>query len=84
MRGAKLAEVAVRNRFQADDQLSLMGPAMKNADFLASDLQQLDQQGAATPVEIVHPNMRILMPVPAGTAPDDLIRLPAPMQEFDS
>ena len=84
MRGECLAEVMVRNRFQAGDQLSLMGPAMKNADFLASDLQQLDQHGEATPVDIVHPNMRILMPVPVDTAPDDLIRLPAPMQEFDS
>lgn len=84
MRGPELAEVLVRNRFQAGDQLSLMGPAMKNADFLASDLQQLDQQGQMTSVTIVHPNMRILMPVPVGTAPDDLIRLPAPMQEFDS
>ena len=84
MHGEELAEVMVRNRFQAGDQLSLMGPAMKNADFLATDLQQLDQHGEATPADIVHPNMRILMPVPVGTAPDDLIRLPAPMQEFDS
>ena len=84
MRGPELAEVMVRNRFQAGDQLSLMGPAMKNADFLATDLQQLDQQDALLPVEVVHPNMRILMPVPVGTAPDDLIRLPAPLQEFDS
>lgn len=84
MRGPELAEVLVRNRFQTGDQLSLMGPAMKNADFPASDLQLCDQQGALLPVEVVHPNMRILMPVPAGTAPDDLIRLPAPMQAFDS
>lgn len=84
MRGPELAEVMVRNRFQSGDQLSLMGPAMKNADFTASDLQLYDQQGALLPAEVVHPNMRILMPVPAGTAPDDLIRLPAPMQEFDS
>lgn len=84
MRGPELAEVMVRNRFQSGDQLSLMGPAMKNADFTASDLQLYDRQGALLPAEVVHPNMRILMPVPAGTAPDDLIRLPAPMQEFDS
>ena len=84
MRGPELAEVLVRNRFQTGDQLSLMGPAMKNADFLASDLQQLSQQGETVAVEVVHPNMRILMPVPVGTTPDDLIRLPAPMQEFDS
>lgn len=84
MRGPELAEVLVRNRFQAGDQLSLMGPAMKNAEFLASDLQQRDQQGQVTSVTTVHPNMRILMPVPVGTEPDDLIRLPAPMQECDS
>ena len=84
MRGPELAEVMVRNRFQAGDQLTLMGPAMKNADFLASGLHQLDQQGETVAVEVVHPNMRILMPVPVGTTPDDLIRLPAPMQEFDS
>ncbi|MCE1227039.1 MAG: U32 family peptidase [Geobacteraceae bacterium] len=84
MRGPELAEVLVRNRFQTGDQLSLMGPAMKNADFMATNLQQLDQQGTLLPVDVVHPNMRILMPVPASTAAEDLIRLPAPMQEFDS
>lgn len=84
LREENLAEVLVKNRFQAGDQLSLMGPAMKNAEFTASSLQQLDQQGNLTAVEVVHPNMRIMMQVPAGTAVDDLIRLPAPMQEFDS
>lgn len=84
MQGPELAEVLVRNRFQVGDQLSLMGPAMKNANFMASNLQQHDQQGTLLPVDVVHPNMRILMPVPVSTAPNDLIRLPAPIQEFDS
>ena len=84
VRAPGLAEVVIRNRFQTGDQLSLMGPAMKNADFVAADLQQLDSEGACLSVDTVHPNMRVLMPVPVTAAPDDLIRLPAPMQEYDA
>ena len=84
MHGPELAEIMVRNRFQAGDQLALMGPAMKNLDITASQLLQLAPDNSATAVETVHPNMRVLLPVPVGTAVDDLIRLPAALQEFDS
>lgn len=79
MRGAGLAEVMVRNRFNAGDQLALMGPAMKNLAFDAENLQLLDKNGVTSPITTVHPNMLILMPVPVGTAADDLIRCQAPL-----
>ncbi|NJD37895.1 MAG: U32 family peptidase [Geobacter sp.] len=81
---AGLAEVAVRNRFQQGDQLALMGPAMKSAVFTAGALQQLLPTGELLPVVVVHPNMRILLPVPASAAVGDMIRLPGPIQEFDA
>lgn len=81
---AGLAEVVVRNRFQQGDRLSLMGPAMKNAVFTADSLQQLQPTGDRLPVDVVHPNMRILLAVPETAAVGDMIRLPGPIQEFDA
>lgn len=72
------AVVLVRNRFRQGDQLSLMGPAMKNVDFTAQDLCPSDQEATAEQLEAVHPNMRISMPVPLLADPGDLIRLPQP------
>lgn len=84
IRASGLAEVAVRNRFRSGDQLSLMGPAMKNLSFNAEALQLVDAKGLTSPVTTVHPNMLILMPVPPGAAADDLIRLPATLQECEA
>ncbi len=84
MQSPEQAVVMVRNRFQQGDELTLMGPAMKNAEFTASSMLQLVVDEEPQPVTVVHPNMRILMPVPPGSAAGDLIRLPGPVQQFDS
>jgi len=84
LQGDGLAVVVVRNRFQQGDQLSLLGPAMKHAVFTADSLQQLQPTGDRLPVDVVHPNMRILLAVPDTAAVGDMIRLPGPMQEFDA
>lgn len=84
MKEPGLAEVLVRNRFQQGDQLSLMGPAMKQASFIAGSMRQLRTGDEPLPVEQVHPNMRILLPVPDGSDTGDMIRLPGPMREFDA
>ncbi len=75
------ALVVVKNRFRQGDQLSLMGPAMKNVDFVADTLLRADTQQQAAPLDGVHPNMRIILPVPAQAEPDDLIRLPGKLME---
>lgn len=84
LQGDGLAVVVVRNRFQQGDLLSLMGPGMKNAVFTADALQQLQPAGDRLPLEVVHPNMRILLAVPDTAAVGDMIRLPGPIQEFDA
>lgn len=78
------AVVLVRNRFRQGDQLSLMGPAMKSAVFTAEHMQLIAPDAGPMPVEVVHPNMRVIIPVPTQAAPGDLIRLPGETQEFDS
>lgn len=75
------AEVTVRNRLRQGERLTLMGPAMKDAAFTADSLLQLQPDGEPHAVETAHPNMRLIMPVPAGAAPGDLIRRPGPPQE---
>lgn len=68
--------VAVRNRFRAGDQLELIGPAMKQLTFTAGGLLlQLPDDDTLNATEVVHPNQRLIMPLPAGAAPDDLLRL---------
>ncbi len=78
------AFVQVRNRFQQGDPLLLMGPAMKNATFSAERLQVMTTEGVLEQRDTVHPNMRVLMPVPDRAAVGDLIRLPGATREFDS
>ena len=69
--------VAVRNRFRAGDQLELIGPAMKRLVFRAARLQvQHPDDGTLALTEVVHPNQRVIMPLPADVAPHDLMRLP--------
>ena len=75
------AVVLVRNRFRQGDHLSLMGPAMKNADFVARDMFPFEQTASTAPLEVVNPNMKIILPVPLQAEPDDLIRLPGKLQE---
>jgi len=73
------ALILVRNRFRQGDRLSLMGPAMKSAEFTAATMQLADQLPLAEPLAVVHPNMKIVLPVPPEAAPDDLIRLAQPI-----
>jgi U32 family peptidase len=69
--------VAVRNRFRTGDLLELIGPAMKQLTFTAGELQlQHPGDDTLSATEVVHPNQRLIMPLPAGAAPDDLLRLP--------
>jgi putative protease len=75
------AVVIVRNRFKSGDSLSLMGPEMKNAGFTAHNLVLAEPDSGIEPLDVVHPNMRIIMDVPTEAAPDDLIRLPVDLQE---
>lgn len=84
MRGPELAEVVVRNRFQQGDRLTLMGPAMKQSDVVAAELLQLLPDEDPRAVETAQPNMRLLMPVPPTAAIGDLIRLPGPVQAYES
>lgn len=79
-----LAELLVRNRFYEGDELTLTGPAMRQAQLKAGNLLKLEQDGSTTPVTTAHPNMRLLMQVPENAAEYDLIRLPAPVQEYAS
>lgn len=68
------ATVAVRNRFFCNDPLELIGPAMKYHAFPSGNLLLQEPDGSVVPVDVVHPNQRVTIAVPAATAPLDLIR----------
>jgi len=73
--------VTVRNRFSAGDRLELVGPAMKQRVFTATMLQvRHPGDGTLASSEVVHPNQRVIMPLPADAAPHDLVRLPHQQQ----
>ncbi len=59
-----------RNRFFAGEALELIGPQMRQAVFLVGDL--VSERGAPLPAG--QPNARILMDLPAGAQPGDLLR----------
>ncbi|CAH2032459.1 peptidase U32 family protein [Trichlorobacter ammonificans] len=69
--------VLVRNRFHAGDRLELIGPAMKRATVTAAPLRALDPETAVQVLDTVHPNMRVLIPLPPEAAAGDLLRLAA-------
>ncbi len=75
------ALVLVKNRFKEGDQLSLMGPHMKNADFHACNIVSADQDAEGLLLDLAQPNMKIILPVPPQASPGDLIRLPGRLQE---
>lgn len=69
--------VTVKNRFRCGDQLELIGPHLKALVFTAGNLLvEHSADDILSSAEVVHPNQRIVMPLPAGAAPDDLVRLP--------
>ena len=66
--------VAGRNRFFPGDPLELIGPGMRGAAFHAGELHSENGEPLATG----QPNARIVMALPDGTQPGDLLRKPDP------
>ncbi len=59
-----------RNRFFPGEALELIGPAMRQATFRAPAPSSVE----GIPLEVVQPNARVLMDLPAGAQPGDLLR----------
>lgn len=63
-------EVLGRNRFFPGETLELIGPGMR--------LERFEVQGPTTedgtPLSVVQPNARVLLPLPAGAKAGDLLR----------
>jgi putative protease len=59
-----------RNRFFPGDSLELIGPGMRGTGFHAGEL--LSENGE--PLAAGQPNARIVMDLPDGTQPGDLLR----------
>jgi len=81
LRGDGTALVGVRNRIRVGDDLEFIGPGMRSARLPVNALTLLDAQGGGQEVASANPNQRVLMAVPDGVAPLDLIRrekAPAP------
>lgn len=62
--------VAGRNRFRGGDCLELIGPAMRQAEFVF--LEAVNDQGDV--ITTVQPNALVRMALPDGTRPGDLLR----------
>ncbi|MCP3176648.1 U32 family peptidase [Desulfuromonas sp. KJ2020] len=62
--------VECRNRFFPGEELELIGPAMRQAQFVAGELTA--EGGGA--LEVAQPNALVLLPGPAGTRQGDLLR----------
>ncbi len=59
-----------RNRFFPGETLELIGPGMRQASFCVGPLLSETEQ----PLLVAQPNARILMALPAGARPGDLLR----------
>jgi putative protease len=62
--------VAGRNRFKAGECLEIIGPAMRQAEFVCGEA--VNEQGAV--ITTVQPNALVHMALPAGASPGDLLR----------
>ncbi len=62
--------VAGRNRFKSGESLQIIGPGMRQAEFVCG--VAVNQQGEA--VTTVQPNALVLMELPSGASPGDLLR----------
>jgi putative protease len=62
--------VAGRNRFKAGERLEIIGPAMRQAEFVCGEA--LSEQGEV--IATVQPNALVHMALPAGAGPGDLLR----------
>lgn len=63
--------IGVRNRIRRGDTVELMGPTMRNDAFTIDVMT--DERG--TPVDQANPNSRVIMTLPTGAAPFDLLRV---------
>jgi len=59
-----------RNRFFAGEELEILGPAMRTVAFAAGELRAPDE----TILAAGQPNARIVMDLPLGSRPGDLLR----------
>jgi len=59
-----------KNRFFPGDEIELFGPGMRQAWFTVGEVVR--ETGEA--VEVVQPNARVMMPLPAGSRAGDLLR----------
>jgi len=69
-RRGDLCLVEGRNRFFPAEELELIGPQMRQARFRVGTITAEDGK----PLAVVQPNARVCLPLPAGTAPGDLLR----------
>jgi putative protease len=62
--------VAGRNRFRGGERLEIIGPAMRQAEFIFQEA--VNAQGMT--INTVQPNALVRMSLPRGTRPGDLLR----------
>jgi putative protease len=62
--------VGGRNRFRSGESLEIIGPAMRQSEFVFSDA--VNERGEV--VSTVQPNAVVVMKLPAGTQSGDLLR----------
>lgn len=62
--------VGGRNRFKSGDSLEIIGPAMRQSEFVFTDA--VNERGET--IATVQPNAVVVMNLPAGTQPGDLLR----------
>lgn len=66
-----------RNRFFPGEDLELIGPGMRQATFCVGPLVSEKE----LPLTVAQPNARIVMQLPAGSRPGDLLRRPTAASE---
>ncbi|MBT1072146.1 peptidase U32 family protein [Pelotalea chapellei] len=73
VRDGGMAVIGVRNRIRLGDELEFIGPGMRSASLRVEGLTVLDSHGNYETAS-ANPNQLVLMAVPAGIVPFDLIR----------
>lgn len=62
--------IGARNRFFSGETLELLGPQMRQEEFIVSAVSNANNEVVTT----IQPNAKVRMPLPAGAAPGDLLR----------
>lgn len=62
--------IGARNRFFSGERLEILGPQMRQEQFIVNDV--INSNGEA--VTTIQPNAKVHMPLPKGAAPGDLLR----------